>query len=102
MLILQVADRTNPQAGPMNAAPLKPYTEKRSYLKGKMKKGELEVDYLIQLMAWNPDAPSLQPITRERILHSLPLGTSRAISISLSRESMPSSFDIRRILTPSG
>ena len=62
MLILQIADKTNPQAGPMNVAPLKPYTEKRSYLKGKMKKGELEVDYLIQFMAWNPDAPSLQPI----------------------------------------
>ena len=65
MLILQVADRTNPQAGPMEAPPLKPYTEKRSYLKGKMKKGELEVEYLIQCMGWNPDASSLQPITEK-------------------------------------
>jgi len=62
MLTVQIADRTNPQAGPMEAPPLKPYTEKRSYLKGKLKKGEVEMDYLIQLMAWNPDAPSLQPI----------------------------------------
>jgi len=62
MLILQVADRTNPQAGPMEAPPLKPYAEKRSYAKGKMKKGGLEVEYLIQVMGWNPDASSLQPI----------------------------------------
>jgi hypothetical protein len=65
MFILQVADKTNPQAGPMTAAPLKPYTEKRLYSKGKVKKGELEVDYLIQLMAWNPDASSLQPIVKK-------------------------------------
>jgi hypothetical protein len=65
MLILQVADKTNPQAGPMTAVPLKPYTEKRLYSKGKVKKGELEVDYLIQLMAWNPDASSLQPIVKK-------------------------------------
>jgi hypothetical protein len=65
MLILQVADKTNPQAGPMTAAPLKPYTEKRLYSKGKVKKGELEVDTLIQLMAWNPDASSLQPIVKK-------------------------------------
>jgi len=63
MLILQIADKTNPQAGPMSVAPLKPYIEKRSYLKGKMKK--MELDYLIQLMAWNPDAPSLQPIKQK-------------------------------------
>ena len=62
MLTVQIADRTNPQSGPMEAPPLKPYTEKRSYLKGKLKKGEMEIDYLIQIMAWNPDAPSLQPI----------------------------------------
>jgi hypothetical protein len=65
MLILQIADKTNPQAGPMNAAPLKPYAEKRLYWKGRMKKGELELDYLIQLMAWNPDAPSLQPLIKK-------------------------------------
>ena len=65
MLLLQIADKTNPQAGPMKVAPLKPYTEKRLYLKEKMMKGELEVDYLIQCMAWNPDAPSLQPILKK-------------------------------------
>ncbi len=62
MLIVQIADRTNPQAGPMDAPPLKPYTEKRSYLKGRMKKGELEGEYLTQCMRWNPDASSLRPI----------------------------------------
>lgn len=65
MLILQIADKTNPQAGPMTVAPLKPYTEKRLYSKGKVKKGELEMDSLIQLMAWNPDAPTLQPIRKK-------------------------------------
>jgi hypothetical protein len=68
MLIVQIADKTNPQAGPMTAAPLKPYIEKRLYSKGKVKKGELEVDYLIQLMAWNPDAPSLQPVMKKGLL----------------------------------
>jgi len=68
MLILQIADKTNPQAGPMTATPLKPYTEKRLYSKEKVKKGELEVDYLIQLMAWNPDAPSLQPIVKKGLI----------------------------------
>jgi len=62
MLILQIADRTNPQAEPIQAPSLKPYTEKRMYLKDKKKKGALEVDYLLQLMAWNPDALSLQPV----------------------------------------
>jgi hypothetical protein len=65
MLILQIADKTNPQAGPMTGIPLKPYTEKRLYSKKKVKRGELEVDSLVQLMAWNPDAPSLQPIVKK-------------------------------------
>jgi hypothetical protein len=52
----------------MTVPPLKPYTEKRLYSKGKVKKGELEVDYLIQLMAWNPDAPSLQPIVKKGLI----------------------------------
>jgi len=68
MLILQIADKTNPQAGPMTAAPLKPYTEKRLYSKEKVIKGKLEVDYLIQSMAWNPDAPSLQPILKKGLV----------------------------------
>lgn len=67
MLILQIADKTNPQAGPMTIPPLKPYTEKRMYLKDRKKKGDMEIDYLIQLMAWNPDAPSLQPIVKKGV-----------------------------------
>ena len=65
MLILQIADKNNPQAGLMTVPPLKPYTERRTYSKGRVKKEGVEVDYLIQLMAWNPVAPSLQPIVKK-------------------------------------
>src|SRR4030042_5369987 len=68
MLILQIADKTSPQAGPMTAAPLKPYTEKRLYSKEKVIKGKLEVAYLIQSMAWNPDAPSLPPMLKKGLV----------------------------------
>src|SRR3990172_5392511 len=68
MLIIQVADKTNPQAAPMTVPPLKPYTEKRLFLRDNVRKGELRVDYLVQLMAWNPEAPSLQPIVKKGIL----------------------------------
>jgi hypothetical protein len=68
MLIVEIADRTNPQAGPMTVPPLKPYHEKRMYLKDKFKKGELTVHRLFQLMAWNPDAPFLQPIVKKGII----------------------------------
>ena len=68
MLILQIADKTDPQAGPMSAPPLKPYTEKRMFLKDRIRKGELAIDYLIQLMVWNPDAPSLQPIMKKGLV----------------------------------
>ena len=68
MLILQIADKTNPQASPMTVPSLKPYTEERMYQKGKIKKGELEINYLIQLMAWNPNAPSLQPLLKKGIV----------------------------------
>ncbi len=67
MLIVQVADRTNPQAEAIRTPPLKPYTEKRMYLKDKKKKGALEIEYLLQLMAWSPDAPSLQPIRKKGV-----------------------------------
>jgi len=70
MLILQMADRTNPQAGPMTAPPLKPYTEKRLYSRGKVKRDGVEVDYLTQCMAWNPDAPSLQPVAKKGFIIS--------------------------------
>ncbi len=65
MFIVQIADKTNPQALPMTAPPLKPYNDKRAYSKGKVKKGDLEIEYLIQLMAWNPEARSLQPIVKK-------------------------------------
>jgi len=68
MLIVQISDKTDPQGAPMTLPPLKPYTEKRLYVKEKMKKGDLEGEYLIQLMAWNPEAPSLQPIVKKGIL----------------------------------
>ncbi len=68
MLIVQIADRTNPQAEPMNVPPLRPDSEKRMYLKDKIKKGDLVIDSMIQLIAWNPDAPSLQPITKKEIV----------------------------------
>jgi hypothetical protein len=67
MLIVQVGDRTNPQAEAIRTPPLKPYTEKRMYLKDKKKKGALQIDYLLQLMAWSPDASSLEPIRKKGI-----------------------------------
>lgn len=67
MFIVQVSDKTNPQAAPMTAPPLKPYAEQRMYSKSKVKKGDLEIEFLTQLMAWNPDAPSLQPILKKGI-----------------------------------
>jgi hypothetical protein len=54
----------------MVVPPLKPFHEKRMYMKGKIKKGEVEVEVLTQLMAWNPDAPTLQPIIRKGMLIS--------------------------------
>ena len=68
MLIIQIADKTNPQAEAMTAPPLKPETTKRMYSNGKIKKGGLEVEYLIQWMTWNPVAPSLQPIVKKGIV----------------------------------
>ncbi len=68
MLILQIGDRTNPQAEPIRTPPLKPYTEKRSYLKEKKKRGDLEIERLIQLFAWNPEASSLQPVVKKGVV----------------------------------
>ncbi len=67
LFIVQIADKTNPQALPMTVPSLKPYSEKRMYSKGKVKKGDLEIEHLIQLMAWNPDAKSLQPIVKKGV-----------------------------------
>jgi hypothetical protein len=54
----------------MDMPPLKPFNEKRMYMMDKIKKGEVEVEFLIQLMAWNPDAPTLQPIIKKGMLIS--------------------------------
>lgn len=65
MVIIQIADKTNPQVEPMTAQPLKPEAEKRMYGNGKIKKGGLEIDYLVQSIVWNPNAPSLQAIIKK-------------------------------------
>ena len=65
MLIVQIADRTNPEAELISAPPLKPDTEKGLYGKGKLAREMVGVDYLIQLIAWIPDSPSLQPIVKK-------------------------------------
>ena len=65
LLIVQIADRTNPQAGPITAPQLKPYKNERMYTEGKEFKNGIEINYMIQLMAWNPDAPSLKPIFKK-------------------------------------
>ena len=62
ILVVQIADRTNPQAEPITAPPLKPETEKRVYLMGQDKKGNFEVNHMIQLIVWNPDSSILKPI----------------------------------------
>jgi len=65
MVIVQIADRTNPEAELISAPPLKPDTEKGLYAKGKLTREKVGVDYLIQLIAWIPDSPSLQPIVKK-------------------------------------
>jgi hypothetical protein len=68
MLILQIADKTNPQAGPITTPPLKPYTEERMYARNKVEKEGLTIDTLVQLMAWNPEAPSLKPLVKKGLI----------------------------------
>jgi hypothetical protein len=51
----------------MTGPSLKPYTEKRMYSKAKIKKGDLEIEHMSQLMAWNPDAKSLEPIVKKGV-----------------------------------
>ena len=62
LLILQIAEKTNPQAEPMTAPPLKPSSEERMYFKGQLKKEQRQIDYLSQLMMWNPEAATLKPL----------------------------------------
>jgi hypothetical protein len=64
LLIIQIAERTNSQAEPISVPPLKPLSIEAAYATGRLKKGEREVDYLVQLMSWNPKASSLQPIAQ--------------------------------------
>ncbi len=68
MFILQIADRTNPEAGPITAPSLRPYGQENMYLKDKIRRGEVEGDYLIQIMAWNPKASSLQGVVGKGFL----------------------------------
>jgi hypothetical protein len=65
MFILQIADRTNPEAGPITAPSLRPYGEENMYVRDKIRRGEVEGDYLIQIMAWNPKASSLQAVANK-------------------------------------
>jgi len=96
LFILQIADRTNPQAGPMTLSPLKPYTEERLYGKERRRIGDLSGEYLVQLMAWNPGAPSLKGITKKGLLipshwalqgqFQFLYGGEHAVSIRYSRD----------------
>src|SRR4030042_2584567 len=62
LLILQIAEKTNPQAEPMTAPPLKPSSEERMYFKGQLKKEQRQIDYLSQLMKWNAGAATVKPL----------------------------------------
>ena len=62
ILVVQIADRTNPQAEPITAPPLKPGTDKTVCLMGQDKKGNFEINHMIQLIVWNPDSSILKPI----------------------------------------
>jgi hypothetical protein len=96
MMIVQVADRTNPMAEPMSVPPLNPDTDRRTYVRHHLKREMVEVDYLIQLIAWNPAAPSLEPVVKKGIaIPSLlalqgqilfPYGGEHAALIRYSRE----------------
>jgi len=63
LLIIQIAERTNPKAEPISVPPLKSLSTEAVYSTGRLKKGEREIDYLLQLIGWDPQASSLQPIT---------------------------------------
>jgi len=110
MLILQIAAQTNSKAGPMTAPPLSPYTEERMYEMDKIKKGGLELAYLIQSMGWNAKASFFEPILRQGVLIPAHLALQGqiqfvyqgkyAVSIRYSRDvnsfSLPVSGDIKK------
>jgi hypothetical protein len=64
LLIIQIAERTNPRAEPISVPPLKPFSEDAAYLTGRLKRGDREFEYLVQLMGLNPKASSLQPLVK--------------------------------------
>jgi hypothetical protein len=68
LLILQIAEKTNPQAEPMTTPPLKPSSEERMYFKGHFKKELRQIDYLSQLMMWNPEAATLKPLIEKGLV----------------------------------
>jgi hypothetical protein len=67
LLIVQIADKTDPQAEPMSVPRLTSDTDMKLYLKNRVIKEKTEIEYLIQLISWNPQSPSLQPIIKREI-----------------------------------
>ena len=65
LLLLQVAERTNPQAEPITAPALSPSSEETLYFRTRMKKEGRDLDLLIQLMALNPEAKLLEPVRQK-------------------------------------
>jgi hypothetical protein len=68
LILLQIAQRTDPRADPMTAPPLRPSSEERTYSKGNVKQDGREIAFLVQLMKWNPSAPALKPIVQQGFL----------------------------------
>ena len=103
MMIIQIADRTNPLSEPMSVPPLKPDAEKRTYISHHVKKEMVEVDYLAQWIVWNPAAPSLDPVVKKGLAIPsrpalqgqilFPYGGEHAVLIRYSRET--ASFGIK-------
>lgn len=68
IVIIQIADKTDPRAEAMVIPPLKPLSEKRLFSKGKRNRMGLEIDYLIQGIAWNPASSSLRPLKGKGVI----------------------------------
>ncbi len=65
LFIVQIADKTDPQAEPMAVPPLRPDVPGGALESGTIKKNNTELQYLIQLITWNPDSPSLQAFRKK-------------------------------------